>query len=103
MKLKMHPIYNNHQIQFIYMNSRDAECSVAKGAVDSSICLKIMQNRTILVVLRPRLAQKMKTASPKGIWVPKLRRSCRDSAGRTVRIFDSRSREGVAVKNHLNF
>ena len=43
-----------------------------------------MQNRTFLVLLRPIFGEKMKTAPPKEIWVPKLWSSCRDSAWKTV-------------------
>ena len=50
--------------------------------------LKSIQNRTFLVLLRPIFAQKIKTAPPEGFWVPKLWRSCRDSARRTVWISD---------------
>ena len=41
-----------------------------------------------LVPLRPIFAEKMKTDPPKGIWVPKLWCSCRDSALKTVWIYE---------------
>ena len=56
-----------------------------------------MQNRTFLVLLRPIFGEKMKTASPKGNWMPKLRSRCRDSAWKRVWISD------VGLKIRLNF
>ena len=47
-----------------------------------------MQNRTFLVLLRPIFGEKLKTAPPKGNWVPKLWSTCRDSAWKSVRISD---------------
>ena len=65
----------------VYHCCRQSTSSVARvggrGARSPSIGLKSMQNSTFLVLLRPIFAPKMKTAPPKGIWEPKLWRTCR--------------------------
>ena len=47
-----------------------------------------MQNRTFLVLFRPIFGEKLKTAHPKGNWVPKSWSRCRDSVWKNGWIFD---------------
>ena len=47
-----------------------------------------MQNRTFLLLFRPIFGEKLKTAPPKGNWVPKLWSRCRDSVWKSVWISD---------------
>ena len=56
-----------------------------------------MQNRTFLLLFRPIFGEKLKTAPPKGNWVPKLWCRCRDSVWKSVWISDS------CLKIRLNF
>ena len=47
-----------------------------------------MQNRTFLLLFRPIFGEKLKTAPPKGNWVPKSWGRCCDSVWKSVWIFD---------------
>ena len=47
-----------------------------------------MQNRTFLLYFRPIFGEKLKTAPPKGNWVPKLWSRCCDVVWKSVWIFD---------------
>ena len=47
-----------------------------------------MQNRKFLLLFRPIFGEKLKTAPPKGNWVPKSWGRCCDSVWKSVWIFD---------------